>query len=56
MLNDIYQNLDPVLFSLGPLAVRWYGLAFAIGFTVGYSIVRVCSATRGRLRNGWAFC
>lgn len=39
MLNVIYWNADPVLFSLGPLAVRWYGLAFAIGFTVGYSIV-----------------
>lgn len=39
MLNHIIWNADPVLFSFGPLAVRWYGLAFAIGFTVGYSIV-----------------
>lgn len=39
MLSAIVWNADPVLFSFGPLAVRWYGLAFAIGFTVGYSIV-----------------
>lgn len=39
MLNAIVWNADPVLFSFGRLAVRWYGLAFAIGFTVGYSIV-----------------
>lgn len=39
MLNYITWNADPVLFSFGPLAVRWYGLAFAVGFTVGYAIV-----------------
>ena len=32
MLNDIYQNLDPVAFSIGPLAVRWYGIAYVLGF------------------------
>ena len=35
----VLWNADPVLFSLGPLSVRWYGLAFAIGFTVGYALV-----------------
>lgn len=39
MLDFIVWNADPVLFSLGPLSVRWYGLAFAIGFFVGYKIV-----------------
>ena len=39
MLDFIYWNADPIFFSLGPLQVRWYGLAFAIGFIVGYSIV-----------------
>ena len=39
MLDIIYWNADPVIFSLGPVAVRWYGLAFAIGFIAGYSIV-----------------
>ena len=32
MLNDIYQNLDPVAFAVGPFAVRWYGLAYLAGF------------------------
>lgn len=39
MLDFIYWNADPVLLSLGPLQVRWYGLAFAVGFLVGYEIV-----------------
>lgn len=32
MLNEIYQSLDPVAFTLGPLSVRWYGLAYVVGF------------------------
>lgn len=32
MLNEIYQSLDPVAFSLGPLSVRWYGIAYVVGF------------------------
>ena len=32
MLNNIYQMLDPVAFSLGPFSVRWYGLAYVMGF------------------------
>lgn len=39
MLDFIYWNADPTLFQLGPFGVRWYGLAFAIGFFVGYKIV-----------------
>lgn len=32
MLNDLYQSLDPVAFSLGPISVRWYALAYLAGF------------------------
>lgn len=39
MLNYIVWNASPALFEIGPLAVRWYGLAFAVGFTIGYTIV-----------------
>lgn len=39
MLDFIYWNADPVLFSLGPLSVRWYGLAFAVGLLLGYDMV-----------------
>lgn len=37
--NVIYWDASPIIFSLGPVSVRWYGLAFAIGFFVGYEIV-----------------
>lgn len=39
MLNYITWNVDPVLFQLGPFALRWYSLAFMVGFLVGYDIV-----------------
>lgn len=39
MLNAVVWNADPVIFSLGPLAVRWYSLAFAVGFIIGYDLV-----------------
>jgi len=41
MLNDIYQMLDPVAIWLGPLAIRWYSLAYLIGFAgVAFILVR----------------
>lgn len=36
----IYWNVSPILVRLGPLAIRWYGLFFAILFAVGLFIVR----------------
>lgn len=39
LLGAVVWNADPVLFSFGPVAVRWYGLAFAVGFTFGYALV-----------------
>lgn len=39
MLGFITWDADPIIFSLGPLAVRWYSLAFAIGFIIGYNIM-----------------
>ena len=32
MLNEIYQSIDPVAFSIGPVSVRWYGIAYVLGF------------------------
>lgn len=39
MLNDIYQGLDPIAISLGPLVVRWYGLAYVLGFVCAAAII-----------------
>ena len=39
LLNYITWNVDPEIFSLGPLSIRWYGLLFATGFLIGYYIV-----------------
>lgn len=33
--------IDPVIFSLGPLQVRWYGLMYVIGFIIGAQLIKV---------------
>ena len=32
MLNEIYQSLNPVAFTIGPYEARWYGIAYVLGF------------------------
>ena len=32
----VHPNIDPIAFSIGPLAVRWYGLMYLAGFAVGW--------------------
>lgn len=39
MLNDLYQALDPVALSLGPLVIRWYGIAYLTGFLLAAFII-----------------
>lgn len=31
-----FPQIDPVIFSIGPLAVRWYGLAYVAGLVLGW--------------------
>ncbi len=35
-----YPHIDPVLIRVGPVAVRWYGLMYLVGFLAGYGLVR----------------
>lgn len=39
MLSYITWDVSPVIFKLGFFTLRWYSLAFMIGFLVGYEIV-----------------
>lgn len=34
-----YPTINPVLLSLGPLQIRWYGLMYVIGFSAAYQLV-----------------
>jgi len=38
-LLEITWKVNPVIFSIGDREIRWYALAFLIGFYVGYKIV-----------------
>ena len=39
MMN--FPQIDPVIFSLGPLQVRWYGLMYVIGFLIATYLFKV---------------
>ena len=39
MLNDLYQTLDPIAFSIGPFSARWYGIAYALGFLLAGVVI-----------------
>lgn len=43
------HDLGPVAFSLGPLAIRWYGLSYVMGFVIGWLLLRELSR-RGLVR------
>jgi phosphatidylglycerol---prolipoprotein diacylglyceryl transferase len=32
-------DFDPVIFSIGPVAIRWYGMMYVIGFLIGVKIL-----------------
>ena len=40
-------QIDPVIFQIGPLAVRWYGMMYLLGFAAAYMLIRHLA----RLRN-----
>ncbi len=35
-----YPNIDPDIFSVGPLTVRWYGLMYVTAFVLGWLMAR----------------
>jgi prolipoprotein diacylglyceryl transferase len=38
-LLAIHWNVSPEIFSLGPISIRWYGMMFAMGFLLGFTIM-----------------
>ncbi|HHQ14358.1 MAG TPA: prolipoprotein diacylglyceryl transferase, partial [Chromatiales bacterium] len=36
----IYTGIDPVALQLGPVAIRWYGLMYLVGFVGGWWLAR----------------
>lgn len=45
-----YPAIDPIIFSIGPLAVRWYGLAYLAAFAMCWWLGNVRAARPG---SGW---
>ena len=41
-----YPHIPPVILSIGPLALRWYGVMYVVGYFVGYQLAL------GRIRRG----
>ena len=39
MLNDLYQTLVPIAFTIGPFTARWYGIAYALGFLLAAAVI-----------------
>ena len=34
-----FPDIDPVIFKIGPLSMRWYGLMYILGFVSSYLLV-----------------
>ena len=47
----VHPQFDPIAFSIGPLAVRWYGLMYLIGFVLFVVLGR--HRARQNLLTGW---
>ncbi len=44
----IHWNIDPVIFHVGPLSIRWYGVLFATSFLIGFKIIQWIYRREGR--------
>jgi len=41
-----FPDIDPVIFSIGPLQIRWYGLAYVTGILLGWRYARLLVENR----------
>ncbi len=49
-----FPHIDPVAFSVGPVSIKWYGLAYMAGLLIGWAYVRRLLQTRALWPNGQA--
>ena len=42
-----FPNIDPVLISIGPFAIRWYALAYIFGVLLGWAYGRAIIRNEG---------
>ncbi|KQW28965.1 prolipoprotein diacylglyceryl transferase [Rhizobium sp. Root274] len=47
-----FPAIDPIAFSIGPLAVHWYGLAYVAGILIGWLVARDLLRRPSLWRNG----
>ena len=45
-----FPHIDPVIFHIGPLAVRWYGLMYLIGF---FAALYLANRRADKANSGW---
>ncbi len=43
----IIENISPIIFEIGPFAVRWYGLLFAVSVLTGFYYMRKHGIKKG---------
>jgi len=48
MHKYIIWDVNPEIFSIGPLSIRWYGLLFALGFLIGMQIITYIFKKEGK--------
>ena len=46
--DAIVWSVDPDLFQIGPLTIRYYGILFALSFFLGYNIIRSVFRREGK--------
>src|SRR5436305_5487822 len=43
----IYISIDPVIFHIGPIALHWYGLMYALAIIIGLQVIRGYTTSKG---------
>ncbi len=46
MLAILFPQIDPVVMQIGPLAIRWYGIAYAVGIIISLYLLQKLSLYR----------